>query len=174
MFYNTYWSNTKTSPDYYLFYAGASSILIYNTGVGNTCRIINNTFDRVGAEGGTGAATYLAVSRNGATTDIVNCSYMNVKNTDYNIHNGIPISFDNVNLSYSVFHSFEDQLAVPTDPARHLVNISNGIPTLPPCTDLYIDAGDNTILQRWPDLADTRAWPSAWPTTLTLVPRRKP
>ncbi|WP_020596169.1 hypothetical protein [Spirosoma panaciterrae] len=120
---------------------------------------------------------YLMASLGGASSDIINCQVINAHNSQVGDGLGYPSGFtSNVNLSHCVMsgitnrntfdvttievsgsriHRYGDLVyGCPTDPSRHLVNLADGTPTVAACNTMLTDQGDNSLLIRWPDLAD--------------------
>ncbi|RRB00865.1 T9SS type A sorting domain-containing protein [Larkinella rosea] len=109
----------------------------------------------------------------GGPSELVNCYLDRISNTSTSEVIGWPVGFtSNVKLSHSIFgigvpdhdvsinpppgQGYASESIVygaPTDPGQHLINTANGTPSVGPCTSLLTDRGDNTLLERWPDLA---------------------
>jgi hypothetical protein len=109
----------------------------------------------------------------GGPSELVNCYLNQISNTSFSEIIGWPVGFtSNVTLSHSIFgigvpdhdvsinprpgQGYANEGTVyggPTDPGRHLINTANGTPSFGPCSSLMTDRGDNTLLERWPDLA---------------------
>ncbi|WP_170299268.1 T9SS type A sorting domain-containing protein [Larkinella terrae] len=152
--------------------------LMINAGNTNsTTRVLNCQFDGIGGAQSirqpSGPLYVLANIVNGGTAEMTNC-YLNLfYNTLGGKENGWPVGFTaGVTLSHTIFgpgipdhdvnvnpppgQGYKNGPIVyggPTDPARHLINTANGTPTLGSCNSLTTDRGDNTLLERWPDLA---------------------
>ncbi|GAB3927807.1 hypothetical protein GCM10028804_33530 [Larkinella terrae] len=154
-----------------------SAFMINAGNASSTTRVvnsqINNSFGNYLSPTPNGPLYILANVLDGGPSEFVNCYLKDLTNTPTSKQIGWPVGFTaGVTLSHTIFGAGipDHDVSVdpqpgqgytngpivyggPTDPARHLINTANGTPTLGPCNSLTTDRGDNSLLQRWPDLA---------------------
>ncbi|WP_128544307.1 hypothetical protein [Larkinella soli] len=182
VFYNCHFSNLRIFPLSVTpaFDWGVVCALMINAGnAASTTRVVNCRLENCGAfpnvPSPNGPFYILANVFGGGRSELVNCYLNRFANSVYSAQTGWPVGFtEGVTLSHSIFGSGIPDHDVdidpqpgqgyspgepfvyggPTDPGRHLLNLANGSPETSSCNTMFSDRGDNTLLQRWPDLAN--------------------